>query len=655
MQDERTLIPYEATLLRGERVLVLAPHPDDELLGCGGLLAQHAQESRHVRVLIATDGGGFGEPGIGREAIRETRRDETLRGLERLGISDVRFLDFADRALSGAVTRLSGELAAEIVAYGPDLILAPGPLEIHPDHRAASEALYLALATGASVTSSIPSARVAFFEVSQPLRPNVLVDISAEAALKQTALAEHRSQLRAASYADAVQGLNRYRALTLGNSVVSAEAYWVTDVEMLRTTSWEELRRMVGGTAIIDEVRSLPEVTVVIRTRNRLRLLREAIDSVVANDFPARIVVVNDGGAAVDDVVDGRDIQVVSHEDSRGPGAAMNSGVQAATTSHVAFLDDDDLYFTEHLATIAGAAAEGVHAGYYTDAVSITYEVDSEGRYVEKRRARVYEQDFDADLLRLTNYVPITAMLVRRDSYFAAGGFAEDMPLFEDWDFLLRLASRGSFLRIPRATVAIRHFPGAGSPILSSPQGSPAYENARLQVWDRNHILGDALSVGRGVDRMRAVVRQRERDAAGDLGLLHETRQRLAMFIRTTRQSRLALDEARVLVRSELALSPRRRDRVDAILRSALDANRKRIESVARYEDDPGEAVVPAPQASQTEESASLRRELDATKKALDDIHRSTLWKVGSMYWRVLHALGVLKLPSDAERSDDRR
>ena len=50
---ESEAIPYAANDLRGERLLVLAPHPDDEVIGCGGLLALHLRDGRQVRVVIA--------------------------------------------------------------------------------------------------------------------------------------------------------------------------------------------------------------------------------------------------------------------------------------------------------------------------------------------------------------------------------------------------------------------------------------------------------------------------------------------------------------------------------------------------------------------------------------------------------------------------
>src|SRR6185295_14999243 len=71
MTSEADAIPYEPSRLRGERLLVLAPHPDDEVIACGGLVAQHIREGRSVRVVVATDGAKAGDA-AGRES--ESRR-----------------------------------------------------------------------------------------------------------------------------------------------------------------------------------------------------------------------------------------------------------------------------------------------------------------------------------------------------------------------------------------------------------------------------------------------------------------------------------------------------------------------------------------------------------------------------------------------------
>src|SRR5436189_2426333 len=88
---EAAAIPYESNDLRGERLLVLAPHPDDEVIGCGGLIALHAREGRQVHVVIVTDGAEAGDATV--------RREESRRGLTIIGDATVDLLNYPDRKL----------------------------------------------------------------------------------------------------------------------------------------------------------------------------------------------------------------------------------------------------------------------------------------------------------------------------------------------------------------------------------------------------------------------------------------------------------------------------------------------------------------------------------------------------------------------------
>src|SRR5436190_24069407 len=89
---EAEAIPFEPLDLRGERLLVLAPHPDDEVIGCGGLVALHLREGRKVRVVVATDGGQAGDAA--------TRQRESRAALASLGDAEIEFLNFPDRHLA---------------------------------------------------------------------------------------------------------------------------------------------------------------------------------------------------------------------------------------------------------------------------------------------------------------------------------------------------------------------------------------------------------------------------------------------------------------------------------------------------------------------------------------------------------------------------
>ena len=485
MVEENELIPYESERLTGEKLLVLAPHPDDEVIGCGGLLALHADEGRSVRVIVATNGAaGRSDDQNGGDLVA-VRERESRAGLSLLGVADVRFLALPDRGLSDHFDELVDLLEREILDFHPDLIAVPSPVEIHPDHVALSAALCATLQRG-TVGSSIATARVAFYEVSQPLRPNLLLDITSVAARRQEAIRAHHSQTTLRDYASFADSLARYRALTL-SSASHAEAFWVAPVSFLLPMPFSAIARSVAPSLSIEIAGETLPLSVIIRTRDRLGLLREAVDSVIGTGYPASIIVVNDGGAEPE--LGDRDVRVISHGSSRGRSAAMNSGVAAAETPFLAFLDDDDLFYPEHLATLTRAAATSSHIAWYTDAISAFLQTAASGAPEYRDRLRLFSSAFDRDLLLFDNYIPLPTLLIRRDEYLAAGGFDPEFDLFEDWDFLVRLSRRGEFRHIPSITCEIRRFDDVDSISAASPEGSARFRAAKLQLWKKHAAL----------------------------------------------------------------------------------------------------------------------------------------------------------------------
>lgn len=476
---EAEAIPYAPAELRGERLLVLAPHPDDEVIGCGGLIALHRRENRPVRVVIATDGAGAGDVAL--------REEESRRGIAKLGDGiEVEFLRFPDRNLGDEA---ASAIREQLIAFRPDLIAVPSPVEIHPDHLALARIVIETIQRDETLFADLATTRMAFYEVSQPLQPNAIIDITSVADLKYAAIAEHASQLEMRDYLGYARGLNTYRTMTLPSEVKFAEAYWVIDLPSMRTIALSELRQRIGTSAAKAEVtRETLPISVIVRTKDRPALLAEAIASIRANDYPCEIVIVNDGGVAPDATLG--DV-VINHEQSRGRSEAANAAVRAAKNAFITFLDDDDLYYPEHLQTLANAARTS-HAAWYSDAVSAFLRPGESGAYETHSRLRLFAQDFDRELLLLDNYIPLPTLLMRRDAYFDAGGFDPQFDLFEDWDFLIRLARRGDFLRVPRVTVEVRHFEGGSSVVLASPEGSTRFRDAKLQVWTKHAALIDS-------------------------------------------------------------------------------------------------------------------------------------------------------------------
>ncbi|MEP7011495.1 MAG: PIG-L family deacetylase [Acidobacteriota bacterium] len=457
--------------------LAIAPHPDDEVLGPGGLLAQLAASGSAVRVLFLSDGGGGTEGGIerveDRAAYRARRRDESARAAEILGLSGCDALDLPDGALSDHLDEIAAGIRRAILSQRPELLLVPSPLEASPDHRAAFAALHRLLAPLRSGSTSSDGAlsdfenlRILVYEVNRPGYPDLLVDVSAEADLLERAFAAHRSQAERHPYWNAALGLRRHRTLSLAPGVDLAEGYRRLTVDDFRTRSGAQLIRHLGGLPDLLEVREGPSVSVVVRTKDRPELLREALASVALQTYTrVEVVLVNDGGAPPQIPADFPfPIVRVDLGETRGRAAAAQAGIEAATGAYLAFLDDDDLAAPEHLATLAALVqGAGVQIAY-TDAAVAIYELGGStgaAGWICRERRLPYSRDFDPDLLLLDNYIPFNTVLIERQLLLAAGPLDASLPFFEDWDLLIRLAALAPFHHLAAVTCEYRHFRGA--------------------------------------------------------------------------------------------------------------------------------------------------------------------------------------------------
>ena len=226
VQSLRALIRASAihnqrpVVLRPEKIkiVVLAPHMDDEVLGCGGTLARHAQAGADISVVFLTD-GRYGSatisalPEIERERMRQelvtTRKDEARRAGEILGVTRIVFLDSEDARLR-IDPSVADKLRAILDRERPEVVYLPFFLDGHPDHSAASEIL-IAATVGARETFECRC-----YEVWTPLFPNIVVDIDTTIELKKRALRCYGSQLTHTDYVHTGIGLNAYRSSAAG-------------------------------------------------------------------------------------------------------------------------------------------------------------------------------------------------------------------------------------------------------------------------------------------------------------------------------------------------------------------------------------------------------------------------------------------------------
>jgi LmbE family N-acetylglucosaminyl deacetylase len=196
-----------------ERVLVVAPHPDDEAIGCGGVICLHRQCGEPVRVAFLTS-GERGIPDLPEGEIRALREAEAAAACAALTAEGCAFLRLPDQGVEDNVERGVQALARELRAHPADLIYVPHPDEDHPDHAATLPLVRAALAQGPA-GGPLPELRA--YEVWTPMPRFGWVEVIDEVMpQKLRAVRCYRSQLRPCRYDHAVRALNRYRGIMAG-------------------------------------------------------------------------------------------------------------------------------------------------------------------------------------------------------------------------------------------------------------------------------------------------------------------------------------------------------------------------------------------------------------------------------------------------------
>ena len=220
MTHWRTFEPLlPASRLIHGTALVVAPHPDDEVVGCGGLVVAHREAGETVHVVVMTDGGRGNPGGSGGADYQALRKEETRRALACVGGAEVHFLDYADGSLKDSA-RPAEDILRLLERHRPATLIAPSPWEVHPDHRAAS---LWGLRAASRWDGPL---QVYLYEVGAFMPVNVLIDVTSWMLQKEQALAVYGSQLLHQDLVGKVRSLNRARTVNVDDPAVRyVEAY----------------------------------------------------------------------------------------------------------------------------------------------------------------------------------------------------------------------------------------------------------------------------------------------------------------------------------------------------------------------------------------------------------------------------------------------
>lgn len=211
-------------------ILVIAPHPDDEVLGCGGTMAKHTSDGDEVYLCVVTK---TYPPDWPEGEIRK-RRNEVLRANTILGIKKTYFLDLPTVKLDTIPQKELNEAIAQVVnKLQPEIVYIPHGGDVNSDHRLVFEAAMVATRP----RPALAIRKVLCYEVlsetewaapfaENAFMPNVYVDISEVLETKLKAMSEYKSELKEFPHPrslESISALAKIRGATVG--VEAAEAF----------------------------------------------------------------------------------------------------------------------------------------------------------------------------------------------------------------------------------------------------------------------------------------------------------------------------------------------------------------------------------------------------------------------------------------------
>ncbi len=214
----------------GDKILVIAPHPDDEILGVGGTIAKFAFEGKDIYVLICTKGY---PPDFDMELV-EVGREEAKKAHQFLGVKETIFLDFPAANLDKVSHKEINNKLVEILEYiKPNMVFIPFGGDLHIDHQKIFHSSLVALRP----INSFKVEKIYIYETLSETNwnapylisnfiPNVYVDISEYLDKKEEAMKIYKSQLKEFPHErslESIKALAMLRGSTIG--VKAAEAF----------------------------------------------------------------------------------------------------------------------------------------------------------------------------------------------------------------------------------------------------------------------------------------------------------------------------------------------------------------------------------------------------------------------------------------------
>ena len=220
-------LKHSRNILKEERVLVIAPHMDDETIACGGVMHRYVQQGANITIVIMTD-GKKGNPSYEENELMNIRKAETKAAADIIGIKDIIFLDEPEGELKN--TKLIRDKLYDIIkTIDPEAIYFPFCYDSHRDH----------VITSTIFLDVVRKKRISFngyaYTVWSPIIPNLTVNITDDIEIKKRALEVFKTQIERFDLVDMTLSVSRHMGYLYGKWKGYSENFVVcSSIEHLR-------------------------------------------------------------------------------------------------------------------------------------------------------------------------------------------------------------------------------------------------------------------------------------------------------------------------------------------------------------------------------------------------------------------------------------
>ncbi|MDO5150930.1 MAG: glycosyltransferase family 2 protein [Oscillospiraceae bacterium] len=226
---------------------------------------------------------------------------------------------------------------------------------------------------------------------------------------------------------------------------------------------WDYSGNRDGGYYVNEFPEENPKVSIIVRTCGRPSVLRETLVSLRNQTYDnLEIVIVEDGencaGKMVNDEFGDMNIVYFATGEKVGRSKAGNLAMERATGKYLNFLDDDDLFYPDHVEVLVTQLVKGENRAAYSFAFETPIEIYSKEpyEYSVKNYLGIHKQEFDKIMLCHHNYIPIQAIMFEKSLFDEFGGLDESLDALEDWDLWVRYSLHTDFTCVKKTTSIYR-------------------------------------------------------------------------------------------------------------------------------------------------------------------------------------------------------